>query len=310
MGRHLIWYRNINPVPLAATFLTINPQNRDATTNSAYPSNFLRPYQGYGTINLYEFAGTSNYNSLQTALSQRLRHGVSFGLAYTFSKVLDEADGYGSSVDAFYNPSTWNYAPAGFDRTHVFSGRYTWMLPKPGRALGFRPLALAADGWEISGITRMMTGAPFTPGYSMVQGVDFTGSSSGSSTRPYVLNPNAPPAQRFAPPMWSAANVPTQGNAGRNILRGPGVNNWDISVYRNFALREGRIRGQLRFETYNTFNHTQYSNYDTGLNFSQVSPQPDPSALNKVYNQINPLFMRPNGARPPRRAQISARLTF
>ena len=70
------------------------------------------------------------------------------------------------------------------------------------------------------------------------------------------------------------------------------------------------MRGQLRFETYNTFNHTQWSPYDTGLNFQLLSPQPDPAAPNKAYKQINPLFMQPNAARPPRRAQISARLTF
>ena len=74
--------------------------------------------------------------------------------------------------------------------------------------------------------------------------------------------------------------------------------------------REGRINGQLRFETYNTFNHTQFSGVDANLNFQQVSPQPDPNNTNKVYKQINPLFLQPTGARPSRRAQISARLTF
>jgi hypothetical protein len=308
LGRHLIWQRNINGLRPGTKFLAINPQNRDATTNAVYPDNFLRPFQGYSDINLYEFAGSSNYNSLQASFSQRFRRGITLGFAYTFSKVLDCADGYGSSVDPFLSPRQWNYGPAGFDRTHVFSGRYTWALPRLSRSFGFRPLRWVTDNWEVSGITRMVSGAAITPSYSLVSGIDFTGSSQASA-RPYVVDPKAPITERFGPPVWTAANVPTQGNVGKGVLRGPGVNNWDISIYKNIRFNE-RLRGSLRFETYNTFNHTQFSGVDSGLNFRQVSPQPNPSALNRVYEQINPLFMQPTSARPPRRAQISARLTF
>jgi len=223
--------------------------------------------------------------------------------------VLDESDGYSSAVDPFLDPRSRNYGPAGFDRTYVFSARYSWALPDVARRLGIRPLQWVTGHWEISGITRFISGAPITPTYSLVSGIDFTGSGQ-VSTRPQVVDQNAPIDQRFGPPVWSAANVPTFGNVGKGILRGPGTNNWDISVYRNVRFREGRINGQLRFETYNTFNHTQFSGVDANLNFQQVSPQPDPNNINKVYKQINPLFMLPTSARPARRAQISARLTF
>jgi hypothetical protein len=297
LGRHLIWQRNINPVPLGANFLSVHPENRDpTTTNTALSSNFLRPIQGYGNINLYEFAGTSNYNSVQASFSQRFRRGITFGASYTFSKVLDESDGYGSAVDAFYSPRLWNYGPAGFDRSHVFSGRYTWMLPKPGKALHFRQLGLITDNWQLSGITRMMTGAPATPSFSLVNYVDFSGSGT-EGPRPIVLDPNAPVQTRFGPPGYSAVTVPTLGNVGRNVLRGPGVDNWDISIYRELHISE-RWRGQLRFETYNTFNHTQFANYDFSVKFDSQ------------HNQINPLFMQPTSARPPRRAAISARIWF
>ncbi len=135
LNRHQIWQRNINPVPLGANFVSVNPGNKDPTGTGALPANFLRPYQGYGDIFLYEFAGTSNYNSLQASFSQRFKRGITFGAAYTFSKVLDESDSYSSSVDPFYNPRTWNYGPAGFDRTHVFSARWRpGSLPGPSRA--------------------------------------------------------------------------------------------------------------------------------------------------------------------------------
>ncbi|HEY1493569.1 MAG TPA: carboxypeptidase regulatory-like domain-containing protein [Candidatus Solibacter sp.] len=296
LNRHQIWQRNINPVPLGANFVSVNPGNKDPTGTGALPANFLRPYQGYGDIFLYEFAGTSNYNSLQASFSQRFKRGITFGAAYTFSKVLDESDSYSSSVDPFYNPRTWNYGPAGFDRTHVFSARYTWQLPKPGRATNFRPLKIVADGWELSGITRLQSGAPFTPTYSLVNGVDFTGSSS-ASTRPIVVDPNAPVLSRFGPPGYSSVTTPTQGNVGKNVLRGFGTNNWDVSIYRNLNITE-RLHGQLRFETYNTLNHTQFSGIDGSVKFDAT------------HAQINPLFMQATSARPPRRAQIAVRLNF
>jgi hypothetical protein len=307
LQRHLAWVRNINAVAPGSKFLTLNPQNRDATTGSAFPDNFLRPYTGYGDIMQYEFGGTGNYNSLQASASRRFSHGISWGASYTFSKVLDTSDTYNGAIDPFLAPHVRYYGPAGFDRSHVFTARYSWALPKLSRNRP-RPLRVAANGWEISGITRMISGAPITPGYSMVTGVDFIGSSQVSA-RPYVLNPDAPVAERFNPPVWSGVNVPAYGNVGKGVLRGPGVNNWDISLYRSFQFNE-RLRGQIRFETYNTFNHTQYSTYDTSLNFQLVSPQPDPTNINKTYRQIDPLFMQPTAARPPRRAQISVRLTF
>ncbi len=81
------------------------------------------------------------------------------------------------------------------------------------------------------------------------------------------------------------------------MLRGFGTNNFDISVYRNMNITE-RLKAQLRFETYNTFNHTQFSGIDGSVKFDAT------------HAQINPLFMQPTSARPARRAQIAARLNF
>jgi len=231
---------------------------------------------------------------------------MSWGVSYTFSKVLDAADTFGTAVDPFMSPRRWNYGPAGFDRSHVFTARYNAALPRWARRARFAPVRWMADGWEISGITRLISGAPLTPTYSLVNGIDFTGSGQ-VGTRPYVVNPDAPVEERFGPPVWDAPNLPTRGNVGRGVLRGPGVNNWDVSIYKNFVWRE-RVRGSVRFETYNTLNHTQFSGVDASLNFRAQSTAS--TILNRVYDQINPLFMQPTSARPPRRAQLAIRLTF
>lgn len=137
----------------------------------------------------------------------------------------------------------------------------------------------------------MTTGAPYTPGYTLVSGMDVTGTPA-ESARIDVLNPSAEPKQRFgAPPKY------TFGNAGTNILRGPGVNNWDISVYRTIKLRE-RISAQLRLETYNSFNHPQWRTLNTTARFDAQN------------NQIDASFLDPRTSRGPRRVQLAVRVNW
>jgi hypothetical protein len=109
-----------------------------------------------------------------------------------------------------------------------------------------------------------------------------------------VLDPNAAPLERFRPP-----DKYSFGNAGPGILRLPGIANWDISLYRNIRLRERRSL-QLRWETYNTFNHTQFSNVLQTAKFQ--------SATN--WTQVDPLFLQPTSARAARTMQIAVRLNF
>jgi len=300
LGRHLLWQRNLNPVPLGSNFLNLHPENRDpTTTTSALSPNFLRPYQGLGDVLLYEFASTSNYNSLQASLSQRYRRGLNFGASYTFSKTLDTSDSYSNQVDPFLDPRHRNYGPAGYDRTHVFTANYNWALPKVGLGIQFRPLHWVADNWSLSGVTRFQSGAPYTPGFSLVNGVDTTGSSS-AQTRPSIRDPNAAQiADRFQPIVIGTAQpaVPMLGNAGKNILKGPGIENFDMTLAKSLRLTE-RVGGQLRFETYNTFNHTQFSATDTTLRFDNKGVQ------------VNPVFGQPTQARPARRISLALRLNF
>lgn len=308
LGRHLLWERNINAVPLGADFVNVNPGNRDpTTTSSALPTNFLRPYQGFGDIYLYEFANNSNYHALLASFEHRLSRGLSFNASYTFSKVLDASDGYSSSVDPFLDPRSRNYGPAGFDRRQVFTASFYAPLPKVGKATGIRPLQWIADDWTISGVARMLSGGPVTPGYSLVNGIASPTGSPSDSARPQVVAPDAPLPQRFAPPPepagqsnvpWSVSSTaPQLGDLGRNTLYGPGVNDWDLSVYKQIRITE-RVMSQLRVESYNTFNHTQFGGLNTTLQFDSAG------------KMINTAFDTPNSARPPRRVQLALRIWF
>jgi hypothetical protein len=231
-------------------------------------------------------------------------------VSYTFSKVLDTADSYGNAVDPFLDPRSRNYGPAGFNRAQVFTANFYYALPKPGKATGIRPLSWVADNWELSGVTRMLTGAPLTPGYTLVTGISSPAGSPSESVRAEVINPTAPLASRFGPPPepagqatlanapWSVSSTaPQLGNLGKNTVTGPGTNNWDLSLYRKLRFTE-RFTGQLRLETYNTFNHTQFNGVNSTLQF------------NTLGQQINSAFMLPTGNRPPRYVQLAFRLMF
>jgi hypothetical protein len=296
LGRHLLWQRNINAVPVGSQFLELHPENRDPTTaNTAISANFMRPYQGYGNINMYEFASTSSYNSLQVRATRRMGRGLQVQMSYTFSKVLGPNNTDTDTVNIFgINPRHFDYGPLSFDRTHVMSWSYTYTFPRVRGKLGWRPLGWAADGWQISGITRFQSGAPFTPGWTLLAGATNMTGTPTQNANISVLDPKAPPLERFRPP-----DKYTFGNAGSGILRLPGMNNWDLSLYRNIRWRE-RYNLQVRWETYNTFNHTQ---------FSAVSQQAK-FASNTNWSQVDPLFLQPTAARAARTMQVAARLVF
>jgi len=292
LARHLLWSRNINAVPPGSNYIDLHPENRDPTVNKAYPSNLLRPYLGWGDIHSDEFAATSNYHSAQFSVVRRASHGLRLMASYTFSKALGSADNDGAAVSAFFAPRSRNYGPLSFDRTHVASLSYYWALPKPGEYFHVRLLRITADNWELSGVTRFSSGGPFTPGISTTDNADLTGTSS-EGARITVVDPNAPNTTE----MFARTPRNSFGNAGVGILRLPATQNWDMSLYRRIPFNE-RVNLHLRFETYNTFNHTQFLDLYRTAKFDPVG------------NEVDPLFLTPSSARSPRRIQLALRLTW
>jgi hypothetical protein len=290
LARHLLWIKNYNAVPVYARFVDLHPENKDATTGAAYADAFLRPYTAYANLDQREFASTSNYHSLQASCSRRMNRGIMLAVSYTFSKVLGSADGDYSSVSPFFSPRWRNYGPLSYDRSQVVSMRVNWAMPRPGHRLGKKRLARFTDGWELAAIGRMMTGSPFTPSYSLVSWYDASG--SGEAARISVTRPDVEPASRFTSPAKGSF-----GNAGWNILRGPGMNNWDGTLSRQFKLRERRYL-QVRIEAYNAFNHTQFAYLNSAARFDAKGAQVDPT------------FLEPRLARSPRRLQATARISW
>jgi hypothetical protein len=151
-------------------------------------------------------------------------------------------------------------------------------------------MSVVTNGWELSGVAQFSTGTPFLPSFSTVDGMDITGTPS-EAPRVTVGDPNTPPDLRFVrTPQGSF------GNAGVGILRGPGMNNWDMSASRQFKVSKAWVMS-IRAETFNAFNHTQFSVLSSNATFDLQG------------NQVDPMFLQPVGARSPRRMQFALRLT-
>ena len=304
--KHLLDTRNLNAVPYGVNFL---PSSIDPTVtgNKPYNSNLLRPLKGFQDINYLEFAGIGNYNALQVQLTKRFSHSLTYNLSYAWSKALDLVDGIGGAVNPVLNYRSRNYGPAGFNRSHVLTINYTYNLPNLSRHWNNSFARIGLDGWELSGISNFQTGAPLGLGYSLTYSADLTGGAgNGLDSRSVLIaNPRgpAPAGQWFnvdaVKPPVPAYSVNGIGNASKAPIYGPGLNDWDISLFKSFQLGSNEARRmQFRFETYNTFNHTQYNGIDTGARFDQNN------------NQTNTNYGRFTGAALARRLVLGLKFYF
>jgi len=240
-------------------------------TGSPLNANLYRPYLGWGTISPMYMSANSNYESLQIGFRTTNWHNLTLNSNYTWSHAFDIIDGeLFSNVDNPFN-THWDYGPAGWDRRQISVTSIIYSIPI-FKDSGTRAEKALIGGWEISSIATFESGNPFSIG----NGVDNLGFGGGTSNRANIVSPVTYEKTRFE---WFstssfAAPGPLQwGTAARNDVVGPGRNNWNIAMYKGFRFTE-RAQLQFRAETFNSFNHTQFTNPSSTLtagNFGQIS---------------------------------------
>jgi hypothetical protein len=350
-ARHLGERRNINAIPDNAKFVDCrftpanlcHPENRDPlTAASAKNNDFLRPYKGFGDINLVMYSGTSNYNGLQVQLNRRYTRGFQYGVAYTYSKSFDYANDDSSDV-AYPRPyKDFNYAPSDFDQTHILTINYIYDVPRLSQKWNNGFVRTLLDNWQISGTTSYATGRPknLSAGYTagtvtVTTGqicpagsiqtsstvctmiTDFTGGTVNA--RPNIICDPTKGASG-ADPTGSAFVINTNcftaptglgqiGNMPRNSVRIPAIFNTDLAFFKNFRLGERREL-QLRWETYNLFNRANFDDIDGTLTFGLVSVTNADGTKGAAIKQTRTTFGTPTTARTPRVMQVSLRFNF
>ena len=308
VGRHEIQTEDINEIPYAARF---QPQNRDPVTGLAFPDDFFRPIPGYESMPIVINAGSSNYNSLQVAVNRRFLRGVSLGVAYTWSHTLNVGNSEGDPLPRYRPARVWTYGPANFDQTHMFVVNYVWDLPKPSHLVqgpASRLIGSVFDNWQVSGVTTMASGLPQPINCSTVQGIDLTGGGDGVRcnviARPQLSHGDRTFNRWFNAAAFAMPNLPVgttvdPGNASVFPIRGPGQNNWDITLAKRFPLKSESRSLQFRTELYNAFNHTQFQAVDNNAVFDATTGA-----------QVNGEFGQVIATRQPRVIQLSVRLDF
>jgi carboxypeptidase family protein len=252
--------------------LNLNTPLPDPTIVSSTPSlNSKRPYLGWGNITQRQSSASSNYHSLQAKFDQRLKDTFNLGVAYTYSKSIDNSSSERNATDLppNNNDASLERGPSDFDRKHIFTTNFIWYMPKlvkGGFAGGF------LNGWQFSGIGRWWSGTP----YDVAMSVDVAGVGPVQNQRPNVIADTKGPgtsAQFFNINAFARPKTGTFGSLGRNAMRGPAINKWDLALYKNFTIREG-MKLQFRSEAFNVFNHPNFTKFGTTLNTNSTRVNP------------------------------------
>jgi hypothetical protein len=284
---HLLGVVDINQVPVgAAVAAGITDANTPFTTQTTPRLNVIRPYRGYGPINTVQNWFNSNYNSLQVSAQKYYTGGFSLRLSYTWSKVMTDATSDRSNAPQnTYNRSA-ERARALFDRPHVLTISYIYQVPLAAKSHG--TTALALRGWQLSGIATFNSGTPLRVTSGLGQdwgGLGILGTSASSPRPDRISDPNAGAPHTLL--KWfnteAFAAVPQgevrPGNAGPATVVGPGFFRYDLSMFKNIKWGERGKDVQIRLESFNTLNHTNFLGVSTSLgatNFGQVTSTREP----------------------------------
>jgi hypothetical protein len=259
--------------------------------------NWYRTYQGYGGITQEENTTNGSYNGFQTGLRLQNKWGLSGELDYTYSHEIDL-----TSYDLTGVSNPWNLkydkGSGDLDRRHMVNANYIYKLPIFAKGTGITHSVLG--GWEVAGTFIDETGlvsAGNNQGPGLSISYDSIGLDGGYTNRPNLsqrmtypkkFNPSQGVNEWFntsqlsAPvPAWLGGLNQGFGNAAKDAIVGPGRVNFTTSLYKSFALTE-RAHIELRFESFNTFNHTELNNLNDSLGasqFGQITSTWDPRNL-------------------------------
>ena len=282
IGRHEEGSYNINPAgrstPVNGSYNPIAQAVAgctDYTLAVCAPQTFQFNPLTYGQFGVFGTGFNSNYNSLQASITRHMAQGLQFQAAYTWSRNFDDTSSFENA--GFNQPgfNPWNfrqsYGPSSNDGPQRLVINYVYTLPIY-RLSGNR-MKMLTDGWTITGIATFQKGFPLNV-YQQA-GTDLT---TGIGVNYY----NAPSfAERTAAPLevgrnprnstidgvpnaWlnpAAFAVPAlgvMGNANRNPFYGPGLNFWDMGIYKDIKFTESKYV-EIRMDTFDTFNHANFA---------------------------------------------------
>jgi hypothetical protein len=247
---------------------------------STLPTNSRRHFPGYSDIGEADMGGNADYNALQVTLQRHVTRGLSLTANYTYSKSIDTlpyntidtpvSSGPGAPYAIpIYDPNykSLDIGPSDFDRKHVFSGTYVWMLPK--MTAGNRAVRAVVNDWQTTGIVQAMSGQPIT--ITAGSDISLTGllqdRAVWNGQNPYGSGAcgSKPKCKNYLNPAdFTLPAAGTFGNVVKGSFRGPGYADWDAGLSRSFRL-EGASAFEFRAEYFNLINRDNLNNPITAV---------------------------------------------
>ena len=247
--------------------------------------------QYYTSNSINTGTGTASFNGLTLTMEKRATQGLTFLAGFRWAKMLDELNGGGTSLgqnDYTTSDPNFDRGLSSVDVDKQFIGSYVWQLPT-ARSLGFVGRHVIG-GWQSSGVLTLRAGFPF----SVLSGLDYSYSGNGIDRADLIGDPHLPGGRSKADKLsqWFNTsaftfNAPgTFGTSGQDIIRQPGVANFDFALTKSFPLNFGRFaetqRIEFRAEAFNLFNHANFGRPDrtrTHSTFGQILSAADPRIL-------------------------------
>jgi len=310
-GHHIPaqYYMNQVPVELRVAYAIAELDDDDTTDGD--PLRPLYPLVGESSNPLiYSRMADSSYHSFQAYLVKRFSNRFSYQVSYTWGKILSNAGGLGhvssNTISDNYNINYDKGLPD-FDRPHIFTANLIYQTPELADRNAFVKALLG--NWETAVIVTANKGTPLT----VTCCTNFTGTQSnrpdqiadseGPKTVDAWFNTNA-----FRPP----EKVGLLGKSARGQIRGPGINNVDFSLMKNFPglpwFTSEDATVQFRAEFFNFFNHTQFRNVDVGFPLTEIEIDDQGNLLDYVMTNNN--FGRVTRMREPREIQLALKIIW
>lgn len=325
VDRHESYWQELNLPPASLLACEQSQTTGDIAANCAggvKPAfNGLVPYQGYNSIKQAFNGANSHYNSLQTELRGKVTRDLDLQVAYTLAKAVDPSTGQNGGNNGWdlswtTNPyQSWRYdvGPSPLDRRNVFFVTFVYDIPFL-KSSSNRLMKTALGGWEVSGIVTAESGPPENlslggnnvdsafPNNDLSNRPDLVGSLSYPKTKVIGSSGQVTGIQWVNPAAFAAPAFGTWGNLGFDAIRGPGRQNWNLSLFKSFVISESRgSKFEFRAESFNTWNHTQFGGSGQNGGFS-ATYNTDPKSLGN-FGQITSAF-------DPREFQLGAKLIF
>jgi hypothetical protein len=316
LGRHLELAYEGNPIsPSGQAACAANPTCVSERASQAidFPTHTLyEPGNEFVSVGTQATRGSSDYNSLQISLNKRMSHGLQFLLAYTLSHSMDNTSGYESSGGAsgfgvFRAPNPYQlgssyWGNSSFDARNRFVFSAVWDIPSATKRWNNVFSRYVLDGWKLTGVETLQSGFPIL---IFDQSLNSLSCNAGFPViyyacwdTPNVVGPvtyynprNSPNNLYFSPSSFSDENIGQIGNEGRNNVHGPGINQTNLSLIKDIKFTEIR-RLELRLDSFNTFNHTQFQMESNSLQYSDFNSPNFGRALSAADGRIVQLAVK------------------